>query len=851
MANQKNTKKKTNTSAKKTPAKPSQADINNKRNREIAAIILLVVGVITFLAAVIKGESGWNHFHNFVLGVLGFCSFVVPILFIYLAVIVSLDKFSKTIIAKSVEVGLLLLFLSSTIFLFKAYDGSDISAFADNVRKQYAAYDSLGSGVIGTLIGFPLGALLGPTGAKIVAIIATLTDLMVITGTTVSKLTNSAQKVHQKAKTDIEDMRQRKAEKREREAAEQAELDELAYDENKIYRSRKQPDLDIYDPDPDVLTGEETKRKEKTKRRRKKAQPVVENPTEGDNGENEPADEEYTGEEFDSKMQAIIDAENKRHHKNEAEKKENLYMKEQAIEELDKAKIGADTENQPQSTYRLPATSLLAASKKGKSSDATLEMQENADVLMDTLENFGVDAEIVGITHGPTVTRYDIKPAVGVRINKITNLSADIALSLATSSIRIAPIPNKAAIGIEVPNKNKTMVGLRSILESDAFAKMKSKKLTVALGENIAGEPQFADLAKMPHLLIAGTTGSGKSVCLNSMIMSILFNAAPSEVQFVMIDPKGVELSVYNGIPHMPTPVVKNPHKAAGALAWAVKEMMNRYALLEQYKVRDIKSYNKLAKNDPEMIKMTQYVIIIDELADLMMVSPHEVEDSICRLAQMARAAGMHLVIATQSPRADVITGLIKANIPSRIALSVSNGLDSRIILDQNGAEKLLGNGDMLFNPVGANKPMRIQGCFVSDEEIDKVTNFIKKQGRAEYNEEIEKQFDELATKEKGKKNADLEPQGESENDPLVEKAIEIILEYQAASTSFIQRKLSVGYARGARIIDEIEQMGIIGPSQGAKPREILITKEQWLERNAMKPDDQMSLTDTVEADEE
>ena len=688
-----------------------------------------------------------------------------------------------------------------------------LANFKDSVLDQYAACDSLGSGVLGALLGFPLGALLGPTGAKILAIVATLTDLMIITGTTVSKLTNSAQKVHQKAKTDIEDMRVRKAERREREAAEQAELDELAYDENKIYRSRKQPDLDIYDPEPDVLTGEEPVKPKKTKRRRKKAVPVAENTTEGDIDENEPELEEFTGEEFDSKMQAIIEAENNRHKKSELEKKENTYTKEQAIEELDKAKSAADAQNELKSTYRLPSTSLLATAKKGRSSDSAREMQENADILMDTLESFGVDAEIVGITHGPTVTRYDIKPAVGVRINKITNLSADIALSLATSSIRIAPIPNKAAIGIEVPNKTKTMVGLRSILESDAFAKMKSKKLTVALGETIAGEPQFADLAKMPHLLIAGTTGSGKSVCLNSMIMSILYNAAPSEVQFVMIDPKGVELSVYNGIPHMPTPVVKNPHKAAGALAWAVKEMMNRYALLEQYKVRDIKSYNKLAKNDPEMIPMTQYVIIIDELADLMMVSPGEVEDSIC-------------------------------------PLSVSNGLDSRIILDQNGAEKLLGNGDMLFNPVGANKPMRIQGCFVSDEEIEKVTEFIKKQGRAEYNEEIEKQFDELATKEKGKKNADLEPQGESENDPLVEKAIEIILEYQAASTSFIQRKLSVGYARGARIIDEIEQMGIIGPSQGAKPREILITKEQWLERNAMKPDDQMSLTDTVEADE-
>ena len=461
-----------------------------------------------------------------------------------------------------------------------------------------------------------------------------------------------------------------------------------------------------------------------------------------------------------------------------------------------------------------------------------------------------MEAELVGVTRGPSVTRYDIKPAIGVRINKITNLSADLALSLATTSIRIAPIPNKTAIGIEVPNSNKNTVGIRSLLESPAFEKMNAKKLTVALGENIAGEPQFADLAKMPHLLIAGTTGSGKSVCLNSMIISILYNAEPSEVQFIMIDPKGVELSVYNGIPHMPTPVVKNPHKAAGALAWAVKEMMNRYALLEQYKVKDIKSYNKLAKNDPDMIPMTQFVIIIDELADLMMVAPGDVEDSICRLAQMARAAGMHLVIATQSPRADVITGLIKSNIPSRIALSVANGLESRIIIDQNGAEQLLGNGDMLFNPIGSNKPTRIQGCFVSEEEIEKVTDFIKKQGRGEYDEDIDKQFDELATKEKGKKANDAEPQGESDYDPLIEKAVEVILEYQAASTSFIQRKLSVGYARGARIIDELEQMGVIGPSEGAKPRKILITKEQWLERNAMKPTDQISFDDALNSEE-
>ena len=461
-----------------------------------------------------------------------------------------------------------------------------------------------------------------------------------------------------------------------------------------------------------------------------------------------------------------------------------------------------------------------------------------------------MEAQLVGITKGPSVTRYDVRPAIGVRINKITNLSADLALALATSSIRIAPIPNKSAIGIEVPNSYKNTVGLRKLLESDEFFKQRQKKLTVALGENIAGEPQFADLAKMPHLLIAGTTGSGKSVCLNSMIISILYNARPDEVQFIMIDPKGVELSVYNGIPHMPTPVVKNANKAAGALAWAVKEMLNRYALLEKYKVKDIKSYNKLAEGNPEMIKMTQFVIVIDELADLMMAAPNEVEDSICRLAQMARAAGMHLVIATQSPRADVITGLIKSNIPSRIALSVANNLESRIIIDQGGAEQLLGNGDMLFNPIGSNKPTRIQGCFVSEEEIEKITEFIKKQGDATYDEEIEKQFNELSVKEKGKKGADMEPQGDSASDEIINKAIEVILEYQTASTSFLQRKLSVGYSRGARIIDELEQMGIIGPQEGAKPRKILITKAQWLEMNATAADDQISLNDTIDEEE-
>lgn len=838
MAQKKNTKATNSRSnaKKKTVNEPEFA--LEKRNRDIAAIVLLVSGIFTFLLAAIKGESGWTSMHNFVIGVSGFCAFIIPILLIYLAFVVSRENLSKTILAKSIEVALLLVFLSAAIFVFKSYDGSGFDFYANALKGEFSASDPLGSGLLGAAFGFPLAAALGPTGAKIVCVIATLTDVMVITGTTVSKMSNSAIKVHNKAKTDIDDYKQRRAEKREREEAEQRELDELAYDENKIYRTRKTPDLDILDPEPDVLTGDKTKRQKSKRRKKIEAEPVNEiNEESGQSGE------EYSETDFNDKMEAIIAAENKRKELQEIEKKEGELDKEQTIEELDKV---AKENAEPVSTYRFPPLNLLKKFKSLSGSKFSQEMEENADNLIETLESFGVEAQLVGITRGPTVTRYDIKPAIGVRINKITNLSADIALALATSSIRIAPIPNKSAIGIEVPNSSKNTVGLRSLLESPEFDRMRSKKLTVALGENIAGEPQFADLSKMPHLLIAGTTGSGKSVCLNSMIISILYNARPDEVQFIMIDPKGVELSVYNGIPHMPTPVVKNPNKASGALAWAVKEMMNRYALLEQYKVKDIKSYNKLAKNDPEMIPMTQFVIVIDELADLMMVAPGEVEDSICRLAQMARAAGMHLVIATQSPRADVITGLIKSNIPSRIALSVANSLESRIIIDQGGADQLLGNGDMLFNPIGSNKPVRIQGCFVSEEEIEGITDYIKKQGRAEYNEEIEKQFNELAIKEKGKKS-DMEPQGENGGDELIDKAIEVILEYQTASTSFLQRKLSVGYSRGARIIDELEQMGIIGPQEGSKPRKILITKNEWLEKNAMSSNDQMSLNDEVE----
>ena len=402
--------------------------------------------------------------------------------------------------------------------------------------------------------------------------------------------------------------------------------------------------------------------------------------------------------------------------------------------------------------YALPPYDCLEQPKAADSFNYSEELKANARKLVDTLKSFGVETKIVDISRGPAVTRYELQPSAGVRINRISNLADDIALNLAASGVRIeAPIPNKAAVGIEIPNRTRTMVTLREIIETPAFQQAKSK-LNVALGKDIAGNITCADLARMPHLLIAGTTGSGKSVCLNSMIVSILYNAHPDEVKLLMIDPKKVELSIYNGIPHLLVPVVSDPRKASGALGWAVTEMLNRYKLFADNNVRDMAGYNKLCKKDPEKSPLPSVVIFIDELSDLMMAAPNEVEDSICRLAQMARAAGMHLVIATQRPSVDVITGIIKANIPSRIALSVSSQVDSRTILDMSGAEKLLGNGDMLFSPVGTSKPVRIQGCFLSDDEVESVVEFIKGQEKAEYDDEVIQEIDRQAAAEKKKR---------------------------------------------------------------------------------------------------
>ena len=488
--------------------------------------------------------------------------------------------------------------------------------------------------------------------------------------------------------------------------------------------------------------------------------------------------------------------------------------------------------------YVLPPIECLNQPEFSSSEGFANEMQTTSKKLVEVLSSFGVETKLVGISRGPSVTRYELSPAPGVKISKITNLADDIALGLASSGVRIeAPIPNKSAVGIEVPNRSRSTVTLREIISSAEYKKNAGKLLTVALGKDITGNVNCADLSKMPHLLIAGTTGSGKSVCLNCMITSILYNATPSQVKLLMIDPKQVEFTVYNGIPHLLVPVITDARKAAGSLAWAVSEMDNRYKAFSNCGVRDIGGFNKYVQSHPEIEPMPQIVIFIDELNDLMMVSPKEVEDSICRLAQKARAAGMHLVVATQRPSVDVITGVIKANIPSRLSLSVSSQVDSRTILDCIGAENLLGNGDMLFSPVGITKPVRIQGAYLSDEEIERIVTFIKAQENAEYDDDIMSEIEKNAAadnsgKKKSGGGASVGEEG-GNYDALIEDAMDLITLADIASTTAIQRKLGVGYARAGRIMDQLEELGFVSAAEGNKPRKVLVSRAQYLEMKA------------------
>ena len=781
-------------------------------NRQIAAIILFAVSVFFICLSFINGGGLWGGLRTLSFGLFGFSAFIWPLVLIYVAVMATLDKTDQKIGVKIFEAAMLIILLSAAIHIFGFHGVVD---FSENVIDAYNAYrfdgSLVGSGAVGAIIG---GAILLATGSSKPAAIAIILILMflflmLMTGTTLKKLMKGVYSPVKK----VSEYREEK-------------LEQLASAEERN-RESFNPDVDL---GPEPVT-------EKSAKKSKKTADIVQ----FDNVDKKEQDEAETNELTESKP-VLLDDIIKKMNGDEANSQISKPIEEAAKSSASasalksvKGTLSDDENDKPKAEYQLPSLDCLAEPKNGRNVKYEDELKANATKLVDTLKSFGVETRIVDISRGPSVTRYEIQPAAGVKISRITNLSDDIALNLAASGVRIeAPIPNKAAVGIEVPNKNRSTVTLREIIDTDQYRNAKSK-LFVALGKDIAGNCTYADLAKMPHLLVAGTTGSGKSVCLNSMIVSILYNAKPDEVKLLMIDPKQVEFTVYNGIPHLIVPVVSDPRKASGALAWAVTEMLSRYKTFSDNNVRDISGYNSICESIGQK-KMPQIVIFIDELSDLMMAAPHEVEDSICRLAQMARAAGMHLVIATQRPSVDVITGLIKANIPSRISLKVSSQIDSRTIIDTAGAEKLLGNGDLLFYPVGIAKPQRIQGCFLSDKEVETVVDFIKKQEKSSYDDEVMNEIERQAAMENHKHGGAVSDGDDSdgETDEMVPKAIEVVVDAQMASTTLLQRKLKLGYARAARIIDTLEERNIIGPYEGSKPRKVLVTKQQWYEMNAL-----------------
>ncbi len=768
------TKKKSNNKKKKSKL---------KMNIDVEVILLFIIGIIT--AILIYGKSGYmgSLLNEIFGGIFGLLKYIVPIVPFVWAVYL-LSNYKEKIMAKIIPITVLMLCFSAIMSLYQILNNVleyNIS-FSEVVDRAYhLGTTNRGGGLIGILLSYPLCKLFGPIATLIIVIgIAIIVIVLLFKLNPSEYMADFVNKKHEeRAEKEEPNVKKKK------QSVIQADLGDEAYAKPETTRERKE--------------------REKEERRREALK----------------VDEQLT-------INMMNDEENSNKSKDYIE---NNLFKQVGEQKEDKTKEVLQLEHAlvvEDEHYEYPPVELLSMNNKKNSRGSAKALAENAAKLQKTLFSFGVSAKVENVSVGPTITRYELKPAEGTRVSKIANLADDIALNLAAETIRIeAPIPGKQAVGIEVPNEKKEAVHLREVIESDEFENNKSK-LSVALGKDVAGNTVIADIAKMPHVLIAGSTGSGKSVCINSIITSIIYNAKPSEVKLVMVDPKVVELSVYNGIPHLLIPVVTDPKKAAGALAWAVIEMDDRYNKFAQKGVRDLKGYNKAIEKENENAKLPQIVIIIDELADLMMVAAKDVEEAICRLAQKARAAGMHLVIATQRPSVDVITGLIKANVPSRIAFAVSSQIDSRTILDCTGAEKLLGKGDMLFYPVGSTKPQRVQGAFVSDDEVEKIVDFIKlNAGEVVYNNEI---IESIENSNKSDKELLESEASENTCDPLLNEAIETVVETGQASTSFIQRKFKVGYARAGRIIDQMEERGIISGYQGSKPREVLMSKERWEE---------------------
>ena len=830
------TKKKKSNNKKRPP-------LFSAHNKPLLAIIFIFVALLMAAIVIIDAESLWGMLRNFLFGVFGINAFIAPVFMIFTCIVALIERDTRNYKIIVTECFVLFTLFISLLHIFT----TDASlTYGEQIKSAYEIFKNysgqgmhFGFGVFGALFGSIPLLLTGSNklAAGIFVALIFLALLLIFFGSSIIRLIMSLRKpaeavseyagdkadeikeTCEEVATEIDEKKKRKekskqAERRRKESKHEVELDIPLDDDVEVEDVGVDPILNS-DEDEEEAPGLEDVLaiiEEKTGPiERQNYEEVVETEEEAVETEEELVVDEETGEVIEEESQG-----------------------ETEVIEEEETTVEAPVEA-PVAVYELPSVELLDEPKRSSKAGNGNELREKGETIVKTLQSFGVGTRIVEICQSPSVTRFELQPEPGVKISKITALADDIAMNLAASGVRIeAPIPNKNAVGIEVPNAEKAMVTLREILETDSFKNSKSK-INVALGRDIQGESTCADLAKMPHLLVAGTTGSGKPVCLNTMIMSLLFNSKPDEVKLIMIDPKKVEFTVYKSIPHLLIPVVADPRKAAGALSWAVAEMDKRYALFADNGVRNLQGYNTYAVSH-NLPKLPQIVIIIDELSDLMMAASNEVEDSICRLAQKARAAGMHLIVATQRPSVDVITGLIKANIPSRIAFAVKSQIDSRTIIDVQGAEKLLGNGDMLYCPVGLSKPVRVQGCYVSDDEIERVIEFVTSQGDVKYDDSVMQEIEIKSAQTGGKKKggvADFDDESAPAggfDDEMTPKAAEVVIEAGMASTTLLQRKLKLGYARAARIIDELSEKGIIGPFEGAKPRKVLITKDQWYE---------------------
>ena len=804
-------------------------------------------GLLLAIIMLFPGGEGsfWNKIHLFYFSITGVCGYYIPLAVLFFGVVDVLNKQNKKYYAKAAE--LLFLFVLACSFVHINLVADSTVGYGQAIRQVYNdvinsdASAVANGGVIGALFG---GALFHITKSRAVAnIIAALFgigDLMLLFGITLFKVFSQMEKPAKKVSEytgDAIEKRKTEHEKKKTERMQRKNPDvnpaQIVDDfyQNNPEASFTDPGQDV-PPEPDNAPAEEYPPDIFSLIQKGGTTGIVD-PKAGTDGDDsgplppgvlpfpiEAAQPEPTPEQDGS-----------------GEKQEKLPpLSEQEAGELNQMLDEGLAETVPV-VYQLPPLECLTPPQPNQKGYNEAELKSNGERLIAALNSFNVNATIVGVVPGPTVTRYELSPAPGVKISKFVGLSDDLALHMAApAGLRIeAPIPNKAAIGIEIPNKNKTSVTFREVIDVPEFREAESR-LNVALGKDISGNVIFCDIATMPHLLVAGTTGSGKSICLHTMIASILYKATPDEVKLLLIDPKTVEFSRYNGIPHLLVPVVSDPRKASGALGWAVTEMLTRYKTLNENGARDIGSYNSICEEREDLQKMPQIVIIMDELADLMTVAPAEVEDSIQRIAQMGRAAGMHLVVATQRPSVDVITGVIKANIPSRIALTVKSQVDSRTMIDQAGADKLMGKGDMLYFPVSVPKPIRVQGAFISPTECDNIVSFLKSNGTAQYDDNVQQEIERQAAVDKKKGgSADADGGGVDSGDDLMMRAIELFVNTpEKASISALQRHLSLGFAKAGRLMDQLEEKGVVGPHEGSKPRKVLITKAQWYEMNAM-----------------